>query len=108
MDTYKLFLKSQLGPREGTLRLEADHGAITGTLTLLGHENPVAGEWTGKHSFRLSHHLRTAVSDLVCISDFEETGGRLSGTVRIGQDVMLWDGEKLPAEKDGNSSYERS
>lgn len=64
MEAYKLLLKSQLGPREGTLRLEADHGVLTGTLTLLGHENPVSGEWTSAHSFRLSHHLQTAVSDL--------------------------------------------
>lgn len=108
MEAYKLLLKSQLGPREGTLRLEADHGVLTGTLTLLGHENPVSGEWTSAHSFRLSHHLQTAVSDLVCVSEFEVTQGQLTGTVQAGRTVMLWSGEKIPEEKDGNSKYERS
>ena len=108
MDAYKLLLKSQLGPREGTLRLNQDHGAVTGTLTLLGYENPVCGEWTGSHSFSISHHLRTAVSDLACTSEFEVTEGRLSGTMRTGRTVMAWAGEQLPAEKDGNGTYERS
>ena len=108
MEAYKLLLKSQLGSREGTLYLEADHGAITGTLTLLGHENPVTGEWTDAHSFRLSHHLQTAVSDLVCVSEFEVREGKLSGTVRTGQAVMLWNGEKIPVEKDGNGKHEKS
>lgn len=108
MDAYKLLLKSQLGLREGTLYLNSGHGAITGTLTLLGYENPVSGEWTGDHSFRLSHHLQTAVSDLVCVSEFEVTGGQLSGTMQTGPAVMRWIGEKIPAKKDGNGEYERT
>lgn len=107
MDAYRLLLKSQLGPREGTLQLEGDHGAITGTLTLLDHDNPVSGEWTSDHSFRLSHHIQTAVSDLVCISQFEVTEDRLSGTVQTGQTVMRWDGERISEKKDGAGKYER-
>ena len=108
MEAYKLLLKSQLGPREGILQLEADHVAITGTLTMLGHENPVSGEWTSTHSFRLSHYLQTAVSNLVCVSEFEVTEGQLSGTMQTGHTIMLWNGEKIPVKKDGNGKYERS
>lgn len=107
MEVYRLLLKSQLGPREGTLRLETDHGAITGTLTLLGHENPVSGEWTGEHSFRLSHHLQTAISDLVCLSQFTVTEDGLTGTVQTGRAVMQWDGGRISEEKDGVGKYER-
>lgn len=44
MKQYKMVLESQLGPREGTLRLEEDNGLLKGTITLLGYENPVSGE----------------------------------------------------------------
>ena len=99
MEAYRLLLKSQLGPREGTLQLEACHGAINGTLSLLGYVNPVSGEWTSDHTFRLFHHLQTAVSDLVCTSEFEVTEDGLSGTMRTGQAVMQWDGERISEKR---------
>ena len=60
MEAYRLVLESQLGPRNGTLRLENSGASVTGTLTLFDMENPVSGVWIGAHSLRLSHHLRTA------------------------------------------------
>lgn len=103
MKEYRVILESQLGPREGTLRLEeAQEGAITGFITLLGVENAAQGEWIGEHSLRLSHHLRTQVSDLECISVFELEGDKLSGTLRNDKNTMLWHGEKVTAKKGGN------
>ena len=84
METYILVLESQLGPRRGCLRLEERDGAVTGTLTLLGHDNAVHGRRTGTHTVRLCHRLRTLVNDLACISELEIRQGRLSGTLRSG------------------------
>ena len=60
MEEYRLVLKSQLGPREGMLRVDVQQDAVAGSLTLLGDENPVSGVQIGEHTFRLFHHLHTA------------------------------------------------
>ena len=104
MKEYRIVLESQLGPREGTLRLEEEkEGAVTGSITLLGVENAALGEWTGEHSLRLLHHLRTGVSDLECISVFDMVGDKISGTLQNDKNTMLWHGEKVTAVKGGNN-----
>lgn len=106
MEPYRVVLESQVGPREGTLRLEEQNGALTGTITLLGVENPVFGQWTGNRSFQISHHLRTKLSDLTCVSVFElDENGGLTGTLRNGQNVMKWHGEKETGKKGGNGKH---
>lgn len=95
MEEYKIVLESQLGPREGHLRFVEQGGRITGTLTLLGFQNPISGERTEMGSLRLFHYLRTAVSELVCDSELELTGEQLTGTLRSGQNIMHWHGEKI-------------
>lgn len=102
MQEYKVVLESQLGPRAGTLRLEEKEGVITGSITLIGVENAVLGEWTGEHSLRLSHYLRTQVSNLECISVFELEGDKAFGTLQSDKHTMLWHGEKV-AEKEGEN-----
>ena len=103
MEQYKIVPESQLGPREGMLQLEEQNGALKGTITLLGYENPVSGEWTGEHSLWLSHHLHTQISDLPCVSVFEMGGNTISGTLQNGRNVMKWHGEKESGKKGGNA-----
>lgn len=103
MKEYRIVLESQLGPRRGTLRLEGkEEGAVAGSITLLGVENAALGEWIDDHSFRLSHHLRTQVSDLDCVSVFELDGDKISGTLQNDKNIMLWHGEKVTMKKGGN------
>lgn len=99
MVQYNIVLESQLGPREGTLQLEEQNGVLTGTITLLGYENPVSGERTGEHSIRLSHHLHTQISDLSCVSVFEMDGDTIIGTLQNDRNVMRWHGEKESSKK---------
>ncbi len=102
MEEYRIVLESQLGPREGTLRLkEEKEGTVTGSVTLLGVENAALGQWIGEHYLRLAHHLRTQVSNLECVSVFELEGDRLSGTLHSGTHTMLWHGEKITAGEGG-------
>lgn len=102
MEEYRVVLHSQLGLREGTLRLQEEReGTVTGAITLLGTENAARGEWIGEHSLRLVHHLRTRISDLECISVFELEGGRLSGVLHNDTNTMFWRGEKVAARKGG-------
>lgn len=99
MEEYRLVLESQLGPREGDLRLEEENGMVRGTLILLGFENAVCGQRVGESRLRLTHHLHTQVSDLECVSVFELENGKLSGTLKNGQNTMLWHGEKVEESK---------
>ncbi len=103
MEQYKIVLESQLGPREGTLQLEYRNGILNGTITLLGYENPVFGEWTGEHSIRLSHHLHTQISDLSCISVFEMEGDTITGTLQNDRNVMKWHGKRESGKKGGDA-----
>lgn len=106
MVEYKVVLESQLGPREGSLRLAEQEGKLQGVLTLLGFENAVSGECTGEGAFHLCHHLRTLVSDLVCDSEFALEENRISGTLHYGRNVMRWHGEKISEEKAGDDGNE--
>lgn len=99
MEQYKIVLESQLGPREGILQLEDQNGVLTGTITLLGYENPVSGERTGEHSIRISHHLHTKISDLCCVSVFETEGEKITGILHNGRNVMKWYGVKETGKK---------
>ena len=100
MKEYRIVLESQLGPRVGTLRLkQEDQEVLTGSITLLGVENTTLGEWIGEHSLRLSHHLRTEVSDLECVSVFELDGNKISGTLQHDKNTMFWHGEEVTDEE---------
>lgn len=101
MEEYSIVLESQLGPRSGTLRLERRDGAVTGLMTLLGHNNPVAGRCSGPDLLSLSHHLRTAVSELACVSELKLEGGQLSGTLYCDRYRMKLHGEKISDKEDG-------
>lgn len=103
MERYKLVLEGQLGPRNGTLELENQNGTLKGTITLLGYENSVGGEWIGEHSIRLSHHLHTQISDLSCVSIFELEGDTITGIMQNGRNVMKWHGEKEISKKGGHA-----
>lgn len=103
MEQYKIVLESQLGPREGILRLEDRNGLLKGTITLLGYENPVSGEWTGEHSIRLSHLLHTQISNLSCVSIFEIEGGTITGILQNDWNVMKWHGERETDKKGRNA-----
>ncbi len=104
MEEYRIILESQLGPREGILRVEGEKDAVTGTLTLLGYENPVFGQWTGERSLRLSHSLHTSVSSFSCISVFETEKNRIFGTLQNGRNTMEWHGEKISSKEEGSES----
>ena len=100
MKEYRMVLESQLGPREGILRLEEEkEGAVAGSIILLGLENTAIGKWIDKHSFQLSHHLRTQVSDLECTSVFQLDGDKISGTLQNDKSIMLWHGEKVTGKE---------
>lgn len=104
MEVYRIVLESQLGPRMGTLQMnEEKDGVVTGSITLLGVENAMQGEWIGAYALRLIHHLRTQVSDLECVSIFNLEGDKLSGTLKNGQNTMLWHGEKWKYGREGGN-----
>ena len=105
MEQYRIVLESQLGPRKGILQLEDQNGILKGTITLLGYENPVSGEWTGEHSIRLSHHLYTQISAFSCVSVFEMDGDTITGTLQNGRNVMKWHGERETGTKGGNTEH---
>jgi len=92
-ERYRVVLEGQLGPRTGTLELDEQGGRITGTLSILGFDNPVSGERVGEGRLCLRHDLRTEWTRFPCESLLEVEEGRLSGAASGAGARMLWHGE---------------
>lgn len=98
MIRYHVVLESPLGERSGILTLRGSGDAVTGTLSLLGVDNPVTGAWEGA-SLVLRHVLRTGLSALECSTRLDEENGGLRGIVRSGGVQMPLRGTRLEEEE---------
>ena len=90
---YDIVVESPLGERRGTLTVEETGSAISGSLSLLGFENHVAGKREG-HMLYLHHRLRTLFNQLTCLSELRLQGDSLFGTIRSEFGSMKVRGEK--------------
>ena len=90
---YDIVVESPLGERRGTLTVEETDSAVSGSLSLLGFENRVAGKREG-HMLYLHHKLRTLFNQLVCLSELKLQGNSLFGTIRSEFGSMKIRGEK--------------
>lgn len=109
MEEYQIVVNSQLGPREGRLRLERNGTDVTGVLVLLGWENTVSGQCKQETRLVLHHRLRTAVSELNCQTILELDRGRLKGAVCTERGHMELHGERIvlaPVEEEGERTHE--
>ena len=98
MIRYHVVLESPLGERSGILTLRGSGDAVTGTLSLLGVDNPVTGAWEGA-SLVLRHVLRTGLSALECSTRLDEENGGLRGIVRSGGVQRPLRGTRLEEEE---------
>lgn len=87
-------MDSQLGLRRGTLTIEENDDAISGTLSLLGFENQVEGKREGQTLY-LRHKLRTLVSLLSCQSELELQENSFTGTIRSEFGGMKIRGQRI-------------
>ena len=96
--SYKIFLDSQLGVREGKLALNTKEGKVDGIMTLLEFDNLIKGEYVGQ-IYHLRHSLHTMTRELSCNTTFEIVGDELSGIIETENARMkLW-GHKIYDEK---------
>ena len=96
--TYQIVLESPMGERWGTLSLIEEGPQLRGTLSLLGFDNPVRGTREGD-AVRLLHHMRTAVSDLDCVTELRQAAGTLTGITQTGRARMKFYGTAVPPER---------
>lgn len=94
-ERYQVTLFSQLGPRAGTLTLERRGARVTGTLELVGFQNPLEGERLPGGSLLLRHQLHTAMRDFSCITRLELQGRGLTGWTTAPECRMRWSGVRL-------------
>lgn len=94
---YDIVLDGQLGERWGTLSWTEMGGAVRGTFSLLGVDNPVRGRLEGER-LELFHALKTAVSTLECRTCAQLCGDELSGTVISGRSRMGFHGSRAASE----------
>ena len=94
MARYHVIVKSPLGERGGTLILYERGGAVTGTLSLLGVNNPVTGSREGE-TLTLRHTLQTALNAFACETRLRDEGAVLRGVIHIGVVHMPLQGQKI-------------
>lgn len=94
---YRVTLHSQMGPREGLLRLHWTGNRVEGLLQLVGHENSVWGERTEDGRILLRHKLKTALGEHACLSVLRLSEGRLDGIAELSGCKMKWSGAQLHA-----------
>lgn len=97
-ELYQITLHSQLGPRPGRLALFWSGGKARGTLSLVGHDNPVTGERGEDGRLVLIHPLRTALGEHPCRSILTLAGDSLTGVAELAGCRLRWSGQRLPVE----------
>ena len=100
MARYHVIVESPLGERGGTLILYERGGAVTGTLSLLGVNNPVTGSREGE-TLTLRHTLQTALNAFAYETRLRDEGAVLRGVitdkyVTISENVTLMGHERYP------------
>lgn len=85
---YSITVESPMGLRAGVLELSRAQEEVTGTLSLLGFTQPVRGEVTDPGQLRLTHQLRTAVSQMDCQSLLTLSQDGISGMMYTPQGGM--------------------
>ena len=60
-----------------------DGGRASGTLSMLGFDNPVTGVRQGD-KLQLQYHLRTLISNLFCTTELSPADGTFCGTAQAG------------------------
>ena len=93
-EQYQVTLFSQMGPRAGTLFLERRGARITGTLELVGFQNPLEGERLPGGGLLLRHQLHTSMRDFSCVTRLELHGGLLTGWTTAPECRMRWSGTR--------------
>lgn len=95
-EAYDIVLDSPMGPRRGRLTLNfSPEGEITGTLSLLGLDNPVRGRRAGDGEIHLVHRLRSRMTELECRSTLRLTGEALTGRAETNRGRMFWRGTRV-------------
>lgn len=102
MEHYSITLDSPLGPKQGTLAIEGSVTQVTGTLSILGRDNPFTGERLENGQIRILHELRTAFSTLPseALLSFDED--HVTGSVNAGGIAFAVRGVKMDAENREN------
>ena len=94
MARYQVVVESPLGERRGVLDLHGNSESISGTLSLLGVDNPVSGSREGE-TLLLRHTLHTSLNALECTTQLREEFNTLQGIVRVGVVNMPLRGQRI-------------
>lgn len=76
---YNVVLQSQLGPRNGELRLQEEAGVVSGELCLLSRRNQFSGSVLPNGKYLISGVLRSPVDQEPYDAIFSVRQGRLTG-----------------------------
>lgn len=94
--TYSIILKTPLGAKKGTLKLNEKGGTLTGSMSILGFRIRLrAGRCEG-NSFKFSSRLRTPVRELAYNCEGTVTGDELTGVMTTSRSSMAISGTRLP------------
>lgn len=99
---YEILLHTPLGERQGSLLLQEENGHVSGTLSLMGFDNPVSGICRDG-TVTLEHRLHTLVSDLECRTELRPAEGTIRSAVRTGTIRSQFRGSIISQEKESDA-----
>ncbi len=90
MERYDITLDSPLGLKPGTMTLTYTDDQVSGTLSVLGHDNPFSGERCGADQIAVHGSVRTLFGALPSEVTLRFEGGTVIGTARVsGQTIPM-------------------
>lgn len=93
--TYKIFMKTELGKREGTLVLCENADEVAGTLDILRHTNEIQGKKTSDESGYFSGKMQTYLYELPYIATYQIDGNFLHGKIDTQKGVFNIEGHRI-------------
>lgn len=93
---YIIVLKSQLGPKPGTLKIRGTRERLWGVLELLGHKNILIGNMKNEgKAFDFKGKIRTPLGLSVCLLTGIKGENKFIGELRIDNKSYDISGEKI-------------
>lgn len=92
--TYSVVLKTPMGAKKGDLVLKTEGNMLTGSMIVMGKENPIVAGTVNGDSFTFTGELKTAVGKVPFECSGSVTGDEITGTAKTKKGNLAMTGKR--------------
>lgn len=92
---YRIFMKTEMGKKEGTLVLRENGTMLSGTLDIMRSKNPLQGEKTGDSEGFFTGIIRTLMNELKYVITYTIKNNIFSGEAKTERGIFKIEGYKM-------------